>query len=151
VRTYFDGAGLLITDEWVQAGDARFPLGAIRRAWTARPSRVNGHVVTRWTLVGLAALAILGVTLWPFVGDWVAAHWWLLAVGVPLFGALLFWQVGLDVLGHHVENRPFCLWIATDAGSTSLLRDNEVEVNKALRALNRALAAATAEIEPRSA
>ena len=146
MRTFFDGAGLIITDEWVQAGDDRFALGEIRRAWTGTPSRTGGHVVGRWTLVLLAAVLVVGVTFWPIVGAWVAAHWWVLAIGVPAFGVLLFWQIGIDLLIRRKEHRPHQLWIDTSVGERSVLTDNEVEVNKALRALDRARS--TIEISP---
>jgi hypothetical protein len=88
-------------------------------------------------VVGVAAV-LMGAMLWPFIGPWVGAHLWVLTVAVPAFLALLFWQFGLDLIGHHKENRPYRLWIDTSAGAVTVLTDNEVEVNKALRALTRA-------------
>jgi Family of unknown function (DUF6232) len=149
VRTYFESAGLQITDEWLQAGGARYPLGAIRRAWSERPSKDGGggHAIARWTLVLGGACVLIGAVLWPFVGPWVGEHLWVLTIGVPAFLLLLFWQVGLDLLGHHKENRANHLWIDTPVGAVTVLTDNEVEVNKALRALDRARESAV----PRSA
>jgi hypothetical protein len=147
VRTYFESPGLHITDEWVWAGGSRYAPGEIRRAWPERPPGTGRHAIGRWVLVVGVACVLVGVMLWPFVGPWVGAHLWVLTVAVPAFLALLFWQVGLDVLGHHKENRPFHLWIDTPAGAVTVLTDNEVEVNKALRALDRARETAA----PRSA
>ena len=144
MTTFFDASGLHITDEWVQAGGHRYALGEIRRAWAERPTRTGGgHAVARWTLVIGGAFVLIGAVLWPLVGPWLASHLWVLTVGVPAFLVLLFWQVGLDLLGHHKENRPFDLRIDTPAGAQTLLTDNEVEVNKALRALDRARETAT--------
>lgn len=143
MTTFFEAAGLHITDEWVQAGGHRYGLGEIRRAWTDRPSG-GGHAIARSALVIGGACVLLGVVLWPVVGPWVGAHLWALTIGGPALLALLFWQFGLDLLGHHKENRPYHLWIDTPAGAVAVLTDNEVEVNKALRALDRAREAAAA-------
>jgi len=138
VTTFFDTSGLHITNEWVQAGGHRYAVGEIRRAWAERPPTRGGHAIARWTLVIGGAFVLIGAVLWPVVGPWLASHLWVLTVGVPAFLLLLFWQVGLDLLGHHKENRPYHLWIDTSAGPLAVLTDNEVEVNKALRALDRA-------------
>jgi hypothetical protein len=145
VTTFFEAAGLHISDECVQAGGVRYPHEEIRRAWAERPPGSGaGHTISRWALVIGGACVLLGAVFWPFIGPWVGEHLWLLTIGVPALLALLFWQFGLDLIGHHKENRPYHLWIDTPGGPVAALTDNEVEVNKALRALDRARETAAA-------
>jgi hypothetical protein len=134
MRTLFDAAGLQVTEEWVRAAGARIPVTRIQDVWVARPPRAT----RRWpALVALVVFVLAGVA-WFIWRDWFSTHWATLVVGGVAIGALFIWGIGLDLLTYHIEHRDHDLWISDGKRRLRIWRHNEVEVNKALRAINRA-------------
>jgi len=133
VRTLFDAAGLHVTDEWVQAGGNRYPIGEIDRVWAARPPRRRPRTLALVLLIAAGVAAVAGLTAL------VIHNWVLVVVGAPIVVVFILFGGPLDLVTHRLENRPHELLISTRGRVRPVLSDNSVEVNKALRAVMRAL------------
>jgi MFS family permease len=125
---------LHVTDDWIRCAAGTFAIRDIRNAWVTRRQIGRGsRLVTG--LLGVAALLIViggaGAT------GWLAHNWmWVLATPVLFFVAA---AIGLlDPVAIYLEKRHHELWIATDTVSVRLWKANSIEVNKALRAIQRA-------------
>ncbi|MFC7483177.1 DUF6232 family protein [Luedemannella flava] len=110
------------------------PVAAIREVWVARPPRPD----RRWPAIAGALTLLAAMVAGLIFRAWLAEYWLAaLLVGLAVV-AFLFWAVGLDVLTYHIEHRDHDLWISDGRRRLHIWRHNEVEVNKALRAINRA-------------
>ena len=135
MRTLFDAGGLQVTEEWVRCGRLRIPVTAIRDVWVTRPPAP----ARRWpALVALLVTLVAGAS-WLTWRDWLSEHWTTVIIAIVVLVALFIWTIGLDLLTYHVEHRDHDLWISDPQGRRfRIYRHNEVEVNKALRAITRA-------------
>src|SRR6185295_4799776 len=130
----FRAADLQITDEWIRAVPGTYAISDVREAWSARRRVTRG---SRFLTAALGVGALLVIIGGAGMSGWLTRHWmWVLATPLVLLGAA---AVGLlDPIAIYLEKRHHDLWIATDAVSVKVWRHNEVEVNKALRAIQRA-------------
>lgn len=125
---------LQITDDWIRSSAGMFSIRDVRNAWvTRRQIGRGGRLFT--AMLGLAAvLVVVGVA---GVSGWLTRNWmWLLAAPLLFFVAA---AIGLlDPVAIYLEKRHHELWIATDTVAVRVWKANSVEVNKALRAIQRA-------------
>lgn len=134
MRTLFDAGGLQVTEEWVRYGRGRVPVAAIREVWVARPPAP----ARRWPALVALLVALAAGAAWFIWRDWLTEHWTTVIIATVVLVALFVWGIGLDLLTYHFEHRDHDLWITDGTRRLHIWRHNEVEVNKALRAINRA-------------
>jgi MFS family permease len=130
----FRADGLSVTDDWIKAAAGTFAIADVRTAWvTRRQVGRRGRLLTA-TLSLAAALVVIGGA---GLTGWLTRNWlWVLAAPLIFFVAA---GIGLlDPIAIYLEKRHHELWIATDAVAVRLWKHNSVEVNKALRAIQRA-------------
>ena len=134
MATLFRADGLHVTEDWIRADGGTFPIAAVTQAWVTRRQIGRGSRLMTAT-IGFAALLILiggaGAT------GWLTRNWeWILAAPVLFFVAA---SIGLlDPVALYLERRHHELWITTDTHSINVWKHNKIEVNKALRAIQRA-------------
>jgi hypothetical protein len=134
MATLFREDGLQVTEEWIRSVPGTFAISDVRSAWAARKQIGRGSRLLS-ALLGIAAVvALIGGA---GASGWLIEHWeYLLAAPVVFFVAA--WIGLLDPIAIYLEKRHHDLWIATDRGAVRIWRNNSVEVNKALRAIQRA-------------
>ena len=134
MATLFRAAELQVTEEWIRALPGTFAIKDVRSAWSTRRRVSRGsRLLTALLGVGLVLVLIGGAGL----TGWLTDNWmWLLAAPVVFFAAA--WIGLLDPIAIYMEKRHHELWIATDSTAVAVWKDNAVEVNKALRAIQRA-------------
>jgi len=134
MATLFRTNDLHITDEWIRAVPGTFAISEVRSAWSARKGVSRGSRLLT-ALLGVAAVLIIiggaGMT------GWLTRNWmWLLSAPLIFLAAA---AIGLlDPVAIYLEKRHHDLWIATNSHAVKVWRNNEIEVNKALRAIHRA-------------
>lgn len=130
----FRADDLAVSDSWIRTATAAYPIADVRSAWVSRRQIGRGGRLATAALGVAAMLALIGGT---GLAGWVSRHWiWLLAAPLLFFVAA---GIGLlDPVAIYLEKRRHELWIATDAVEVCVWQHNRVEVNKALRAINRA-------------
>jgi hypothetical protein len=131
---FFREDGLQVSDDWIRARSGSFAIRDIRRVWVTRRQLARGsRLLTTALGAGLVLVAIGGAG----TAGWLTRYWmWLLAAPVVLFLAA---AIGLlDPVAIYLEKRHHELWIATDTMAVQIWKHNSVEVNKALRAIERA-------------
>lgn len=134
MATLFRANGLIVTDDWVRAATGTYAIRDVRAAWTTRrQAGRRGRLLV--AVLGVVALLIL-VTGAGLI-EWLIRHWiWILAAPLVL---VLAASIGLlDPIAIYLEKRHHELWIATDVVAVCVWKHNSVEVNKALRAIQRA-------------
>jgi hypothetical protein len=130
----FQTEGLQVTDEWIRSTSGTFAIPDVRNAWVTRRQIGRG---SRFLTAGLGfggGLIVIGLA---GTSGWLTRNWvWLLAAPVIFFVAA---GIGLlDPIAIYLEKRHHELWIATDTVAVRLWKHNNVEVNKALRSIQRA-------------
>jgi hypothetical protein len=130
----FHTEGLQVTDDWIRSTSGTFAIPDVRNAWVTRRQIGRG---SRFLTAGLglaAGLILIGVA---GASGWLTRNWvWLLGAPVAFFVAA---GIGLlDPVAIYLEKRHHELWIATDTVAVRLWKHNSVEVNKALRSIQRA-------------
>ena len=130
----FNERDLLVTDECVRTPRREYPIPRVRRAWVSLPESTRGlRLVVTALLVGV----VVAAATWALTTGWLADHW----VAVPLFiiaAAVAGWAGFLDPLAVYLEKRRHDLWLDVDGVAVRVWSDNKVEVNKAVRAIDRA-------------
>ena len=134
MRTHFDAGGLQVTDEWVRSGATRVPVSRIRDVWVSRPPAP----ARRWPAWVCLGAAVAAAVAWFGWRQWLTEHWLAVIIATVVLVALFVWGVGLDLLTYHFEHRDHDLWISDGRRRVRVWRHNEIEVNKALRAIGRA-------------
>ncbi len=134
MATLFRADGLQVTEEWIRSVPGTFAVGDVRSAWVARKQIGRGSRVLSALLGVAAVVALIGGA---GAAGWLTEHWeFLLAAPVVFFVAA--WIGLLDPIAIYLEKRHHDLCIDTPAGAVRIWRNNSVEVNKALRAIERA-------------
>jgi hypothetical protein len=134
MATLFRAEGLQVTEELIRSEQGTFAIADVRSAWVARKRIGRGSRLLTAVLGIGAVLALIGGA--GAIG-WLTEHWvYLLWAPVVLFAAA--WIGLLDPIALYLEKRRHDLWIDTPAGPVPIWRHNSVEVNKALRAIERA-------------
>jgi hypothetical protein len=126
--------GLQVSDDWIRARSGTFAIGDVRRVWVTRRQVARGsRLLTTALGTGVVLVAIGGAG----TAGLLTRYWmWLLAAPLLFFVAA---SIGLlDPIAIYLEKRHHELWIATDTTAALLWKHNNVEVNKALRAIERA-------------
>jgi Family of unknown function (DUF6232) len=138
----FRARELQISDDWIRGVPGTFAIREIRMAWvTRRGQRRRGTTIA--TGIALALIAIG----WAGASGWLTRNWSYLIYGLlllPVAASIGF----LDPIAIWLEKRHHELWIATDSATVLLWKHNRVEVNKALRAINRARERLQERLEP---
>lgn len=138
----FRARELQISDDWIRGVPGTFAIRDVRSAWvTRRGRRRRGTTVA--TAIALALIAIG----WAGASGWLTRNWTYLIYGLlllPVAASIGF----LDPIAIWLEKRHHELWIATDSVAVLLWKHNRVEVNKALRAINRARERQQERLEP---
>lgn len=130
----FRSADLQVTDDWIRSTAGHFSIGDVRSAWITRRRAGRG---SRVLTAALGILAVVGLLWGAGVLGWLARYWpWLLAA--PVIALAAAWIGLLDPIAIYLEKRHHELWIATDAVVVRVWKANSVEVNKALRQIQRA-------------
>jgi len=134
MATLFSEDGLQITDEWIRAAPGAFPIRDVRSAWVTRRQIGRGSRLMTALLGGGALLVVIGGV---GASGWLSRNWtYLLLAPLLVFVAA---TIGLlDPLALYLEKRHHELWIATDSVAVRVWKHNYIEVNKALRAIERA-------------
>ncbi|MGE5826779.1 MAG: DUF6232 family protein [Micromonosporaceae bacterium] len=140
----FRARELQISDDWIRGVPGTFAIRDIRSAWVTR--RARGRARRRTTIATAVALGLITIG-WAGASGWLTRNWSYLLYGLlllPVAASIGF----LDPVAIWLEKRHHELWIATDAVVVLLWRHNRVEVNKALRAINRACERHRERLEP---
>ncbi len=130
----FQSDQLQVTDDWIRTPHNQFAVRDVRNAWVTRRQVGRGSRMATSALGLAAVLVLIGAA---GLSGWLLDNWmWLLAAPVIFFGAAF---IGLlDPVAIYLEKRHHELWIQTDAVAVRIWKQNSVEVNKALRAIQRA-------------
>jgi hypothetical protein len=130
----FHAENLQVTNDWIKAPSGAFAIKDVRSAWVTRRQIGRG---SRWLMAALGTGALLIVIGGAGATGWLTRNWiWLLAAPAFFFLAA---AIGLlDPIAIYLEKRHHELWIATDSVAVRVWKHNSVEVNKALRAIQRA-------------
>jgi hypothetical protein len=125
---------LQVTEDWIRAPSGTFPIRDVRSAWVTRRQIGRG---SRLMTAALGAGALLIVIGGAGATGWLTRNWiWIVAAPAFFFVAA---AIGLlDPIAIYLEKRHHELWIATDSVAVRVWKQNSVEVNKALRAIQRA-------------
>jgi hypothetical protein len=134
MRTHFDAGGLQVTDEWVRSGATLVPVSRIRDVWVSRPPAPT----RRWPAWAALGASLAVAVAWFTWHGWLTRHWPVVIILTVVLVALFVWGVGLDLLTYHFEHRDHDLWISDGRRRVRVWRHNEIEVNKAVRAIGRA-------------
>jgi hypothetical protein len=125
---------LQVTDDWIRSSSGNIPIREVRSVWVQLPRATRGRRFgTMIVLVGLVLLLFV----WAWSSGWLSKN----AVMIPGFLVLFViaaWGGLLDPVAVYMEKRRHELWISTDAYSVKIWANNNVEVNKAVRAIQRA-------------
>jgi hypothetical protein len=138
----FRARELQISDDWIRGVPGTFAIREVRSVWVTRRGRSR-----RWTTVTIALAVALVAIGWAGASGWLTRNWSYLIYGLlllPLAASIGF----LDPIAIWLEKRHHELWIATDSVAVLLWKHNHVEVNKALRAINRARERQQERLEP---
>jgi hypothetical protein len=134
MATLFHERGLQVTDEWIRSSSGHIPIAEVRSVWVQLPRTTRGRRFgTALTLVGVVLLLFA----WAWTSGWLARNAVMLPAFLVLF-AIAAWAGALDPIAVWLEKRRHELWVATDAYKAKVFVDNNVEVNKAARAIQRA-------------
>jgi hypothetical protein len=135
MATLFRASDLQVTDDWIRAVPGTFPIHDVRSAWATRRSTSRGGRLLTAVLGVVVLLVLIGGA---GLSGWLTRNWiWILAAPVAFFAAA--WIGLLDPIAVYLEKRHHELWIATaDSRAVLVWKHNSVEVNKALRAIQRA-------------
>jgi hypothetical protein len=130
----FREKGLQVTDDWVHSNAGNIPIAEIRSVWNELPRATRGRRFgTMVVLIGLVLLLFA----WAVASGWLQRN----AISIPGFlvlFAIATWGGLLDPIAVWREKRRHELWVSTDAYSVKVWANNSVEVNKAVRAIQRA-------------
>ncbi|GAA1789786.1 hypothetical protein GCM10009682_09860 [Luedemannella flava] len=130
----FHERDLLVTDERVRTPTREYPIYRVRRAWVSLPESTRGlRLIVTAVLVGV----VVAVAGWAVASGWLTDHW----VTVPLFivaAGIAGWAGFLDPLAIYLEKRRHDLYLDVDGVPVRVWSNNKVEVNKAIRAIDRA-------------
>jgi hypothetical protein len=140
----FRARQLQISDDWIRGAPGTFAIRDVRSAWVTRRQFGRGRRLT--TVLTAVALALI-VIGWAGASGWLGRNWSYLLWGVLLL-PVAAWIGFLDPIAIWLEKRHHELWIATDSVAVLLWKHNLVEVNKALRAINRACERHREQLEP---
>ena len=125
---------LQVTDDWIRTNAGKIPIRAVRSVWVQLPRATRGRRFgTMLVLVGLVLLLFA----WAWSSGWLSKN----AVMIPGFLVLFViaaWGGLLDPVAVWLEKRRHELWVSTNAYSVKVWANNNVEVNKAVRAIQRA-------------
>ena len=134
MAVWFREEGLQVTDDWIRSHAGAFAIRDVRRVWVTRRQISRG---SRLMTAALGAGVVLVVIGGAGATGWLTRNWvWLLAAPAVFFLAA---SIGLfDPVAIYLEKRHHQLWIATDTTAAPIWKHNNVEVNKALRAIERA-------------
>jgi len=130
----YERPGIKVTDEWIRCDIGTYSIRDLRSAWVTRRQASRG---SRMLTAGLSAGAVLVLVGGAGMSGWLNRNWtWILA------SPLLFFVAGsiglLDPVAIYLEKRHHELWIQTDTHAVRAWKANKIEVNKALRQLQRA-------------
>jgi hypothetical protein len=134
MATLFRADDLQITDEWIRAVPGTFPISDVRSAWSTRHGASRGsRLMTALLGIGAVLVVVGGIGM----TGWLTRNWmWVLAAPLLFFAAA---AIGLlDPVAIYLEKRHHELWIATNSVEVKVWKHNAVEVNKAIRAIQRA-------------
>jgi len=130
----FNERELLVTEECVRTTTHEYPIRLVRRVWITLPESTRG---VRLTVTAVLVGAVVAVAAWALASGWLTDHW--IAVPVLIIAAVVAgWAGFLDPLAVYLEKRRHDLWIDVDGMPVRVWSDNKVEVNKAVRAIERA-------------
>ena len=130
----FRERGLQVTDDWVHSTAGNIPIREVRSVWTELPRATRGRRFG--TMIALVGLVLI-LFAWAWASGWLTRN----AVMIPGFlvlFAIATWGGLLDPIAVWREKRHHELWVATNGYSMKVWANNSVEVNKAVRAIQRA-------------
>jgi Family of unknown function (DUF6232) len=134
MAVHFRERDLQVTDDWIRSSSGNIPIRELRSVWVQLPRATRGRRFgTMIVLVGLVLLLFA----WAWGSGWLTHN----AVMIPGFLVLFViaaWGGLLDPVAVYMEKRRHELWVSTDAYSVKIWANNNVEVNKAVRAIQRA-------------
>jgi hypothetical protein len=130
----FRADDLQVTDDWIRAAPGTFAIRDVRSAWVTRRQATRGNrLMTAILGIGMLLVIVGGAGAVGLLG-----RIWMWLVAAPVIFLAAAWVGLLDPIAIYLEKRHHELWITTDVSAVLVWKANSVEVNKALRAIQRA-------------